>query len=66
MERFKSVGIVKNKAVFDHAKLDHFLNRITAMKNNGRWTRAEIVRLFYEMLPGFAHKETGKFLDERM
>jgi hypothetical protein len=36
------------------------------MKANTTWTKDEIVLLFFKMLPDFAHKETGKYLDAKM
>jgi hypothetical protein len=30
------------------------------------WDKQEIVDLFNYMIPDFAHKETGKYLDQRM
>jgi len=66
MESFKSIGIIKNQPVFDPIKLDYFSDRVQSLKNRGSWTREEIVKLFHEIIPDFAHKETGKFLDERM
>ncbi len=30
------------------------------------WDEPEIVALFNHMIPDFAHKETGKYLDSRM
>jgi FlaA1/EpsC-like NDP-sugar epimerase len=66
LDRFHSIGIIKNEPVFDPDKLDHFIQTITGMKERGTWTREELVRLFHEMIPNFAHKETGKFLDGRM
>jgi len=66
MGSFKSIGIIKNQPVFDPIKLDYFSDRVESLKNGGSWTREEIVELFHEMIPDFAHKETGKFLDGRM
>jgi len=66
LERFNSIGIIKNEPVFDPAKLDYFADRVTALKASGCWSRQDIIELFHEMLPGFAHKETGMHLDERM
>ena len=30
------------------------------------WNKSELVALFNEMIPDFKHKETGKYLDNRM
>ncbi len=66
MDRFASIGVIKNEPVFDPAKLTLFLERISGMKARGQWTREELVALFHAMIPEFGHKEMGKFLDEKM
>ena len=40
--------------------------KIKEIKNSSTWNREEFVKLFHEMIPDFGHKETGKFLDQRM
>ena len=66
MERFETVGVIKNQPDFDEAKLDDFMDGIEALRNKGTWTKDEIVKLYFGLLPEFAHKETGKYLDQRM
>ena len=66
MDRFESIGIIKNQPGFDGAKLDMFSDTIAKMRSRGSWDRAELIDLFNEMIPNFNHKETGKFLDGRM
>jgi FlaA1/EpsC-like NDP-sugar epimerase len=66
MERFETVGVIKNKPDFDEAKLDDFMDGIEALRNKGTWTKDDIVKLYFGLLPEFAHKETGKYLDQRM
>ena len=66
MKRFSSVGVIKNETVFDEEKLRYFEQRIKEIKNSSAWSRQGIVELFHEMIPNFGHKETGKFLDQRM
>jgi FlaA1/EpsC-like NDP-sugar epimerase len=66
LQKFAGIGIVKNQADFDAEKLDYFQNQIDAIKAKTTWQREDLVELFHEMLPGFGHKETGKFLDGRM
>ena len=66
MSRFESVGVIRNPAVFDGAMLDRFSAGMAALRNGPTWTKAQIVELFFEMLPDFAHMETGKYLDQRM
>jgi FlaA1/EpsC-like NDP-sugar epimerase len=66
LDRFKSIGVIKNKANFDSAKLDMFVRCLEDMKKNKTWTKEEIVNLFYQILSDFEHKETGKYLDNKM
>jgi len=66
MDRFKSIGVIKNEPIFDSQKLDYFLKEIESIKNRDIWLRDEIVSLFFKIIPDFRHKETGKFLDNRM
>ena len=66
MERFETVGVIKNQPDFDEAKLDDFMNGIEALREKGTWAKDDIVKLYFGLLPEFAHKETGKYLDQRM
>lgn len=66
MERFDTVGVIKNKPYFDDDQLDIFMNGIENLRKNGSWTKNDIVKLYFGLLPEFAHKETGKYLDNRM
>lgn len=66
MEKFSSIGVIKNDANFDEEKLEAFEYRIAELRTAGRWTRSDLIDLFNEMIPEFKHKETGKFLDGRM
>jgi FlaA1/EpsC-like NDP-sugar epimerase len=66
MERFETVGVIKNQPDFDESKLDDFMDGIEALRGKGTWTKDDIVKLYFGLLPEFAHKETGKYLDQRM
>ena len=65
-DRFRGIGIIKNEAVFEEDKLNHFMKEINKMKDNLEWNKKEIVELFEYMLPEFKHLERGKYLDEKM
>lgn len=65
-ERFENLGVIKNKPGYDQDKLSCFESRIGKMKTKMAWSKAELVQLFHEMIPGFGHKETGKYLDGKM
>jgi FlaA1/EpsC-like NDP-sugar epimerase len=66
LDRFKSLGIIKNKFNVDNEKLKLFENTISKMRNKGEWEKEQIVTLFHTMIPNFGHKETGKYLDGKM
>jgi len=66
MERFENLGIIKNEALFDEKKLNHFEKIIKNFKVNLSWTKEDIVKEFFIMIPDFEHKETGKYLDGKM
>jgi len=66
MDRFENLGVIKNEADFDEEKLEYFMQTITKLKEDKAWTKEEIVKLFFKMIPDFGHKETGKYLDGRM
>jgi FlaA1/EpsC-like NDP-sugar epimerase len=66
MTRFESVGVIRNQPAFNAEALDRFKDGIVALSNGTSWTKADILALFFEMLPDFAHLETGKYLDQRM
>ena len=66
MSRFDAIGVIRNKPNFDENKLNTFEDKINNLLNMRKWNKEEIVELFFELLPGFAHKETGKYLDQKM
>lgn len=66
MERFDSLGVIKNKLNTEEEKLIRFEAAINEMRRKGNWNKDEIVDLFNYMIPKFDHKETGKYLDSKM
>lgn len=66
LKRFQKLGIVKNELNTDLEKLNHFEKVMANIKKQKTWTKEPIVDLFFEMIPDFGHKETGKYLDSKM
>lgn len=66
MTKFLNLGIIKNQPVYDDALLHRFSSEIQQMRLNQVWTKEQIVKLFFELIPDFGHKETGKYLDGKM
>ena len=66
MARFENLGVIKNKLSFETNKLELFEKRIGEVKKEKKWDKKQVVNLFFEMIPDFGHKETGKYLDGKM
>jgi FlaA1/EpsC-like NDP-sugar epimerase len=66
MDRFKSIGIVKNEPEYNNEKLNYFVETIGTLRKQAKWSRTDLIDLFNLMIPEFNHKETGKFLDGKM
>ena len=66
MDRFENLGIIKNEAQYNEELLSLFEDTISKLKSDKSWSKEQIVQLFFTMLPDFAHKETGKYLDGKM
>lgn len=66
LARFVNIGVIKNDLNIELEKLNHFENKIEALRSRSDWTKQEIVDLFYFMIPEFGHRETGKYLDSKM
>lgn len=65
-DQYSKVGIIQNDINFDTQKLDFFEKQVKEMLSNGVWDTRELVELFAFILPDFSHKNTGKYLDDRM
>jgi FlaA1/EpsC-like NDP-sugar epimerase len=66
MDRFLNLGVIKSMMEYNEADLTFFETEISRLKSEKKWTKQEIVRLFFHLLPEFAHKETGTYLDSKM
>lgn len=66
MSRFENLGIIKNEPLYEQELLTLFESSISEMKGERAWTKDQIVKLFFTMIPDFGHKETGKYLDSKM
>jgi len=66
MDRFVNLGVIKNELDFDAQKLQAFEQSIVAMKQKLAWSKEEIVKEFFKLLPNFAYEDKKKYLDEKM
>lgn len=66
LDKFQNLGIIKNDLNIEEGKLLLFEQEISKMRAKGSWSKSEVLDLFHKMIPGFGHKETGKYLDSKM
>ena len=66
MARYANLGIIKNNPVYQQELLELFEQEVTQMKVERKWSKEDLVKLFFTMIPDFGHKETGKYLDGKM
>ena len=66
MNRFDNLGVIKNEAIYNASLVEKFEKEISEMKDARAWNKEKILELFFKMIPGFGHKETGKYLESKM
>ena len=66
MDRFENLGVIKNELNVQNERLLQFESTIKELKAVKKWSKDELVDLFFYMIPDFGHKETGKYLDAKM
>ena len=66
LDRFETIGVIENKADYNEGMLNNFKEGIESLRKRGSWIKSDILELYVEILPDFAHIETGKYLDQRM
>ena len=65
-DRYAEIGVVRNDALAAPEDLDRFVETISRLRDRRSWSKAELLEAFAALLPHFAHKETGRNLDNRM
>lgn len=66
LERFESIGVIKDLGGFNSGHLEHFLDEVRRIRAESSWTKAELVSLFEATIPEFQHLEKGRDLDQKM
>ena len=66
MNKFDKLGVIKNELNYEDEKLLFFEKEIFKLKKSKVWDKEKIKELFNYMIPDFGHKETGKYLDNKM
>lgn len=65
LDRFQSLGVVRNTREVPEAALEHFVSEIARLRETN-WNKEDLVLAFKGVLPDFEHIETGKHLDGKM
>jgi len=66
LTRMNNVGVIKYEPTFENENLKIFSDEINKIRSRGKWRKQEILDLFNMLLPDFEHKETGKYLEQKM
>ena len=66
LSQFDNFGIVKNEADFELEKIQKFQNSYSSWKQNGQWTKEEIVAAYRDIIPELTYEDKGKYLDQKM
>jgi len=66
MNRFKSLGIIKNQPNFNEALLEDFTDSIAQFKSNLSWHKSDIIKEFFKLIPNFKYHDKDKYLDGKM
>jgi FlaA1/EpsC-like NDP-sugar epimerase len=66
LDRFKTIGVIENSALWDDVEIDLFLNKIRELQQSERLNKEDIIYALEALLPSFNHNETHKYLDTRM
>tara|TARA_B100001173_G_C16028435_1_gene565230 strand:- start:715 stop:1911 length:1197 start_codon:yes stop_codon:yes gene_type:complete len=66
MDKFKNMGVIKNKLDYDVNKLNNFEDAINELKLSESWNKKLILKEFFNMIPSLKYTDTGKYLDGKM
>jgi FlaA1/EpsC-like NDP-sugar epimerase len=65
-DRYHDIGVVCNDVAWDEETLDHFERTVRSLREAGSWHKSQLVELFNRTLATFEHRETFKYLDDKM
>jgi FlaA1/EpsC-like NDP-sugar epimerase len=67
LERFRTIGVIcRDDGGAGASAVEGFVEFAERMKRDPRVTKADVVAAFQKAVPGLAHVETGKNLDQKM
>jgi FlaA1/EpsC-like NDP-sugar epimerase len=72
LARFHALGVVQQEPLGSSEmsestkELEQFLQSVQELRRRQRWTKDDLVNLISSLVPTLKHKETGKYLDDKM
>lgn len=66
LKKFSGIGIVKSMPIHIPDNTNKFIDDLIKLKESKSWTRKDLVDLVHQSVSNLDHKDTGKFLDEKM
>ena len=66
MDRFMSIGVIKNVTNYDEEKLKNFEKVIKKLKFSKSWDKKTIVNEFFKLIPNFKYYDKNNYLDGKM
>lgn len=66
MDRFMSLGVIKNETNYDEKKLKNFEKVIKELKFSKSWDKKTIVNEFLKLIPNFKYYDKNNYLDGKM
>lgn len=66
LDKFESIGVIKNSLSYNEKKLNNFENMVRKFKSDMNWSKKSIVNEFFKMIPEFEYQDNGKYLDGKM
>lgn len=68
-DQYRSIAVVKNNDILDSkldSSLENFQKEINALIMKRKWTKRDIVDLFFSVIPDFQYEEKNRYLDSKM
>ena len=66
MDRFESLGVIKNNSVLNKKILRQSLEDLTNLISSEDYSKKDLIDILTKLVPSFNHFETGKSLDQKM
>lgn len=63
--KYKEIGVIDGK-VEEVKLLNEFIREIKILKNNKKWTKSDLVKIFKNTLPELEYNDLNRYLDQRM